>query len=119
MKDKTPSFAVNIGSIGGCYCHASTCRKRIGSIVHLEKELCNLQTDKEAARQIYHAFIHPVIEFDAEFGNLLTTFKSNLLNKSPDLLQILKGELGFDIDSITPFQYRMGLGEETFYISDL
>lgn len=94
-EDNTPSFSVNIGTIGGCYCHAAGCRKRIGSIIHLEKEVCNLQTDKDAARKIYSEFYHPVIEFDAEFGVNVTQWRANLHDKSPDLLRILRKELGF------------------------
>lgn len=101
--DKTPSFSVNIGVKGGCFCQAASCRKRIGSIIHLEKELCNLQTDKEAARKIYSEFIRPVIEFEAEFGLLITKFQDDLKVCASDLYPILEKELGFNQKTIDEF----------------
>ena len=102
-EDTNPSFSVNIGSIGGCYCHAASCRKKIGSMLHLEKEICSIQTDKEAAQKIYAEFIRPVIEFDGAFGNLLAEFRTNLIDRSPDLLKVLSNELGFDLDTVDRF----------------
>lgn len=102
-EDKTPSFSINIGTIGGCFCHAAGCRKKIGSIVHCEKEICNLQSDKDAARKLYAEYIHPVIEFDGEFCNIVTEHKTNLLDKSPDLIVTLQKELGFDATTIDRF----------------
>lgn len=102
-EDKTPSFSVNIGTMGGCYCHAAKCNKKIGSIVHLEKELNSYENDRIAAQKIYQEFIHPVIEFDGGYGNLVTTHRSNLLDKSPDLLKVLESELGFSFEQIEKF----------------
>jgi len=102
-EDANAHFSIDLGLNGGCYCHSGTCNKRIGSIVHMEKEIANCKSDEDAARAIYTEFYHPVIEFNAEFGNLISGFRDNLLNKSKDLILILEKELGLDSSTVEKF----------------
>ena len=112
-EDTNSHFSVDIGLAGGCYCHSGQCNKRIGSIVHAEKEIANCKSDEEAARRIYAEFYHPVIEFAAEYGNLLEGFRDSLTS-SPDLYELLKEELGFEFSTVEKFSIGWDLEKHRF-----
>lgn len=66
-----PNLSLNIKGTGGAYCHS--CGKRIGSIIHFEKEKAALETDEEAAAAIYSRLIRPVLAPDKDYLKLYLT----------------------------------------------
>ncbi len=107
--DNSRSFSVNIGIVAGCYCHA--CKTSIGSIVHFEKLIKNLQSDDEAAQILYAEFIHPVIDFDGEFCAKTTQHRDSLYRR-PEAQELLRSELGFTPEMVDKF--RIGFDEKSF-----
>lgn len=60
-----PNLSLNIKGTGGAYCHS--CGKRIGSIVHFEKERYNHTEDEKAAQAIYCKVIRPILAPDKDY----------------------------------------------------
>ena len=112
--DTNSHFSIDIGLNGGCYCHSGECNARVGSIVHMEKKSAHCKSDEEAARNIYAEFYHPILEVEGEFGNLVTSFRTNLISQCPDLIKLLETELGLDSCTLEMFNVGWDFDQHRF-----
>lgn len=102
-EDSRASFSVNINNKGGCSCHG--CGKKIGSIVHFEKERHSGKTkldDEAAASQIYNRFIRPIIASPAEVNAHLAPWET-ALRGAPKILACIKNELPISAQTVERF----------------
>lgn len=91
--DSKPSFSVNINNTGGCFCQS--CGKKIGSIVHFEKEIAPKKDevdDEMAASRIYSQFIRPVMAAPAEAEGQLLAYDT-ALRGAPKIFASLQKEI--------------------------
>lgn len=95
-KDASPSLSLNLLG-GGARCHAATCAKRIGNIVHFEAERTGV-AEAIAARRLYTEFIRPLVPSRLVIGS-----KNGLAENTAYILKIRK-ELGLSYTSIRRFQ---------------
>lgn len=94
--DSKPSFSVNIGESGGCYCHA--CELRVGSLLHMEKILTGETSDEKIAEGLYREFcISPV---DAK---ILEAYKGRL-RKSKSFAGQVCVDLGLEPSDLEKFE---------------
>ena len=100
-KDNSPSLAINLNG-GGARCHASSCKKRIGNVVHFESELQKV-SEETAARNLYIEFIRKTLPPDR-----LLKYKQAILNAGTALRSFMK-DTGLRIPSIL----RFDLGYDT------
>lgn len=93
--DGNPSLAIGLRN-GGARCHASTCAKRVGNIVHFESLLKDLG-EKQAAIKLYQEFVRPIIS-----QKTILQYKEGLADNPLYLLKIKK-EMGLSFASIKKF----------------
>lgn len=99
-EDSSPSLSLSLHN-GGAKCHAASCGKTLGNIVHFEAERNNI-SELDAAKQIYHEFVRPVIP-ESEIATL-----QSVLAKSSSFRRWIAEDCGFDATVIKSF----GLGLE-------
>lgn len=111
-KDSSPSLSLNLHG-GGARCHAASCAKSIGNIVHFESERTGIP-ESISARKIYAEFIRPVIATKVVLG-----FRESLADNTEFLLKI-KRELGLSYASVRKFGIGLDLKSKrlTFPIYD-
>lgn len=102
-EDTKPSLSIGLSG-GGARCHAATCQKRVGNIVHFEAE-SNDVDEKEAAAQIYNDFIRPIVSEE-----VVNDFNQTLLN-DPKWLGWLLKDTGITLASVKAF--KIGLNPKT------
>lgn len=90
--DKKASFSVNIHAKGGCYCQS--CGKRIGSIIHFEKETSHEKgvDDETAASRIFSNFIRPILAAPRDTESRLMGFHTSLKG-APKIFGSLQNEV--------------------------
>lgn len=104
----SPSLSVGLSG-GGAYCHS--CEKKIGSIIHFEKErhVATLD-DEQASLEIYKQFIHPILAVDQADIDLILEEYENALFKNKKVYQTVQKDLGIDAQHI--LQFRLGWRQE-------
>lgn len=90
--DNSPSLAISLRG-GGAHCHASTCGKSIGNIVHFESQLKE-ETEIIVVRKLYREFIRKTVS-----PKLIAEYKDNLCQNQNYLLKIKK-EMGLTLLSV-------------------
>lgn len=99
--DKSPSLALSLKN-GGAKCHASSCGKSIGNIVHFESERLKLP-EKVVVKRLYTEFIRPIIS-----KKDICQYREALTKRGDILLKIQK-EMG--ISASTQRLFAIGLDE--------
>jgi hypothetical protein len=98
--DKRASFSLNINATGGCFCQS--CGKRVGSIIHFEKEITSTEDDEAAATSIYSKFFRPILSTPGKVEEKLHPFKVGLKG-SPKVFVSLQNEIGISNATIERF----------------
>lgn len=110
-EDKKPSLSININETGGCKCHG--CGKKIGSIIHYEKETRG-GNDAEAANNIFNIFCRPTLASSSDTESIIQPFITALAG-APKVHQSLLDDL--KISKSTVERFLLGFDAKTRRIS--
>lgn len=94
-EDKSPSLALGLRG-GGARCHAATCRKSIGNVVHFESELKQIP-EKIAVRRLFKEFVRKTINTKE-----IVKYREELSKNGNIILRIRK-ELGLNAGTLKRF----------------
>lgn len=118
--DAKPSFSINVNDRGGCFCHS--CGKKIGSIIHFEKEITPKKEkldDETAASRIYSEHCRVVMAAPRDVQSRLHPWESSLQG-APKVFTSLQNELQISAKTCSRFNlgWELGLRRVTIPIFD-
>lgn len=107
-EDGSPSLSLSLRN-GGARCHAASCGKRAGNIVHFES-LKTGESEKIVAKRLYKEFIRPVVS-----RKRVADYRNCLLSEGGDYLLKIKKEMGLNGAAVR--RYGLGLDKDNHRIT--